>query len=100
MTLFSESDPTASVRSGSRRAGWALLSMTAIAAVGLSLLPAPYVIDQPGPTYDTLGVIEVDGNEVPLITVPDEAEFREDAHLWVTTLTGWGIRKTFPPGSK
>jgi len=96
MTLFSESDPTASVRSGSRRAGWALLSMTAIAAVGLSLLPAPYVIDQPGPTYDTLGVIEVDGNEVPLITVPDEAEFREDAHLWVTTVNRLGNPENLP----
>ncbi len=96
MTLFSDSDPATSLRTGSRRAGWALLSMTVLGAIGLSLLPAPYVIDQPGPTYDTLGVIELDDGDVALISVPDEAEYREDAHLWVTTVNRLGNPENLP----
>ena len=96
MSLFSDSDPRATLRDGSRRAGWALLAVTLVVAVGLSLLPAPYVIDRPGPTYDTLGVVSVDGDDVPLISLPDEPAYEQRAELRVTTVTRVGNPEALP----
>ena len=96
MSLFSDSDPRAALRDGSRRAGWALLSITLLVAVGLSLLPAPYVIDRPGPTYDTLGVVSIDGDDVPLISLPDDPGYEQRAELRVTTVTRVGNPDAMP----
>ena len=96
VSLFSDSDPRAVVREGSRRAGWALLSATLLIAVVLSVLPAPYVIDRPGPTYDTLGVVSVDDDDIPLISLPDQPEFDERAELRVTTVTRVGNPEALP----
>jgi len=96
MVMFSSPDPTRSVRSGSRRAGWALLLVTVFAAAGVSLVPAPYVINQPGPTYDTLGDVQVDDHEVPLITVHGEPEHPELAEIRMTTVTRLGSPESLP----
>ena len=53
--------------------------------VGFALLPSPYVIEQPGPVYDTLGVAEHEGEEVPLIEIPDEQTFPTDGELNLLT---------------
>lgn len=96
VSLFTSPDVRQEVRVGSRRAGWALLSGTLLVAVVLSLLPAPYVIDQPGPTYDTLGVVSVDGVDVPLIRIADIPEYDQRANLRVTTVTRVGNPDALP----
>ena len=52
-----------------------------------ALLPSPYVIEQPGPVYDTLGTAEHDGEEVPLIEIPDAETFPTDGELNLLTVT-------------
>lgn len=96
MSIFSEQDPRPLLREGSRRAGWALLAGTFVIAIVLTLLPAPYVIDRPGPTYDTLGVVSVDDEEVPLIRLVDQPEYPERAQLRVTTVTRVGNPNALP----
>jgi len=96
LSIFSEKDPRPLLREGSRRAGWALLAATLFIALVLSLLPAPYVIDRPGPTYDTLGVVSVEDEEVPLIRLLDQPEYPERAQLRVTTVTRVGNPDTLP----
>ncbi|MCH1882635.1 S16 family serine protease [Agrococcus sp. ARC_14] len=61
-----------------RRAGWGALTATAIASLALAFVPSPYVVEVPGPTYDTLGetdagpLIAIDGAQ----TYPTEGELR------------------------
>lgn len=61
-----------------RRAGWVGLGIAAVASLALALLPSPYVVEAPGPTFDTLGdteagpLISIDGAE----TYPTEGELR------------------------
>ncbi len=61
-----------------RRAGWVGLGIAAVASLALALLPSPYVVEAPGPTFDTLGatdagpLITIDGAE----TYPTEGELR------------------------
>ena len=61
-----------------RRAGWVGLGIAAVASLALAFLPSPYVVETPGPTFDTLGatdagpLITIDGAE----TYPTEGELR------------------------
>ena len=59
MSIFEQGDPTPGIQGRSRRVGWLMLGLTGAIVAGPSLLPAPYVIDNPGPTYDTLGSVLV-----------------------------------------
>ncbi|MEV7693387.1 S16 family serine protease [Microbacterium sp. NPDC089189] len=48
---------------------WALV-VALVALLGMSFLPSPYVIERPGPVYNTLGdITDPDGESLPLISV-------------------------------
>ena len=49
--------------------GWTLLVVALVAGLVLTFLPSPYLIEQPGPVFDTLGTAEYEGQDEPLITV-------------------------------
>lgn len=61
-----------------RRAGWVALGVTGVASLSLAFVPSPYIVEVPGPTFDTLGatdagdLIDIEGAE----TFPTEGELR------------------------
>ncbi|GAA2028030.1 PDZ domain-containing protein [Agromyces tropicus] len=77
-------------RSRRERIGWTAIAVAAVIGLGLALLPTPYVIQKPGPVYDTLGSTEVDGEEIPLIEIPDEETFPTEGSLDLLTVLGVG----------
>jgi PDZ domain-containing protein len=96
MVLYTSPDPSAHIRERSRVVGWLLLVFTVVTTLVLSLLPAPYVIDQPGPTYDTLGEVETDQGAVALISAPDTPEYPQSGQLRLTTVTRVGNPDSLP----
>jgi PDZ domain-containing protein len=96
VVLYTSGDPAVHVRERSKTVGWLLLSFTLITTLVLSLLPAPYVIDQPGPTYDTLGVVETEQGAIELISVPTIPEFPQSGELRLTTVTRVGNPENLP----
>ena len=96
MTIFEQDDPTGVVQQRSRRAGWLMLGLTALIAVGLSLFPAPYVIDHPGPTFDTLGSVETSGGDVSLISISGAPTYEPSGELRLTTVTRSGNPENLP----
>lgn len=69
-----------------------------VAAIGgtvlFALAPAPYVVESPGPTFDTLGdVPDSTGDEVPLIDIPDETTYPTDGELDMLTVYLTGSRE-------
>lgn len=96
MVLYSSENPTEHIRQRSRLVGWLLLTFTVATTLLLSLLPAPYVIDQPGPTFDTLGTVTVDEQELPLISVPGTQEYPQSGELRLTTVTRVGNPDNLP----
>ncbi len=83
---------------GSRRIatvtiGWALLASGVIGALVLGLLPAPYVIERPGPVFDTLGDVQVGDDLVPLIDIPDERTYETSGSLDLLTVNIQGSRQ-------
>lgn len=101
MTLFDENvslvpAPRQRWRRGTVIGVWALAVAFVILLV-MTLLPSAYVIQQPGPVFNTLGTTTTaDGEEVPLITVPDEKDSTTTGQLDLLTVQVSGNRERTP----
>ena len=73
-----------------------MLGLTGVIVAGLSLLPAPYVIDNPGPTYDTLGSVVGGDAEIDLIAITGREVFDTTGELRLTTVTRSGNPDSLP----
>ena len=88
MVLFLDTEPEAPPSTERRRrTGWLVLLIGLAAASILALSPAPYVIEKPGPYYDTLGSVQFEGETVPLIEIPDEKTYPTEGELTLLTVT-------------
>ena len=75
---------------------WALIVALLSLAV-LTFLPSPYVIQRPGPVYNTLGTAAgADGEKVPLISVKGAETFETAGSLDLTTVQVVGNRERTP----
>lgn len=65
---------------------WALV-VALVALLVLTFLPTAYVIQQPGPVYNTLGTAQnADGEDVPLITIDGAETYATDGSLDLLTV--------------
>ena len=96
MTIFETEDPSDHVQRRSRVAGWLMLSFTLVIVLGLSFFPAPYVIDNPGPTYDTLGAVTVGEEDMDLIVISGNQTYESSGSLLLTTVTRSGNPESLP----
>ncbi|KQP01543.1 YlbL family protein [Leifsonia sp. Leaf264] len=97
MSLFTDAAADDGARPPRRaRPGWILLGIALVAVIVLGLMPAPYVIDLPGPVYNTLGTAEHDGKQVPLISIPDEKIYDTKGSLNLLTVSQKGNREQQP----
>ena len=93
VALFADNDPVARrPRRGRSWIGWTLIAAALVAVTVVALTPAPYVIEKPGPVYNTLGTTSVEGEDVPLIEIPDEETYDTDGSLDMLTVTITGNR--------
>lgn len=69
---------------------WSGTVAVLIAAVAL-IMPSPYIIESPGPTFNTIGEIDED----PVITVDGAEAYETDGNLDLTT-----VRVAGPPSSQ
>lgn len=135
MTLFTDHDhPVPPAGHGrvapSRRAiiGWVSIAVAVALALVLAIAPAPFVIEQPGPVYNTLGTDQAVGtppaaNAKPLISIPGQTTYPTAGSLdlltvsvvgnpdqrpsWLDIMTAWfdpsravqPIDAVFPPGT-
>ncbi|MGO2683492.1 YlbL family protein [Microbacterium sp.] len=75
---------------------WALI-VALIALVVLTFLPTPYVIQRPGPVYDTLGsAASTDDEQVPLIEIDGADTYETSGSLNLTTVEVVGNRERTP----
>ena len=68
----------------SRRArnAWISVGTVAVLALIAGLMPVPFIVVSPGPTFNTIG--DVDG--VPLVEISDTEVYPTDGHLDMTTV--------------
>jgi Lon-like protease len=67
-----------------------------VLAVVLSVLPTPYLIEQPGPVFNTLGSNEFDGKQTPLITVEGHQTYPTGGTLDLLTVSVVGNQDQRP----
>jgi PDZ domain-containing protein len=97
VSVFAQYAREASPRRGDRgRAGVVLLSAAFVLVLLLGIVPAPYVIEQPGPVYDTLGTSEHEGTDRPLISIPSQETFPTTGELNLLTVSVLGSPETPP----
>jgi Lon-like protease len=97
VSVFAQYAREAAPRRGDRgRTGYVLLAAAFVLVLLLGVVPAPYVIEQPGPVYDTLGTSEHDGEDRPLISIPDEQTYPTTGELNLLTVSVLGSPETPP----
>lgn len=98
MALFTDdgSDLAPSARRGKGRIGLVLLTIALVGAVAFSLVPSPYVIERPGPVFNTLGTVTVDDAKVPMISIPTEKTYPTSGSLDLLTVNFVGNRERLP----
>jgi len=81
----------------STKVGLAALAVALVCLAALSFLPTGYVIQQPGPVYNTLGTATgSDGTAVPLIEVEGAETYETSGALDLTTVQVVGNRDRTP----
>jgi PDZ domain-containing protein len=95
VALFTDLEPDRPRRKGPI-VGWILLAAALLGIVVVAVVPAPYVIEQPGPVYNTLGEVSFGGERVPLIDIPDVETFPTEGSLDMLTVTVSGNREQLP----
>jgi Lon-like protease len=94
--LFTDIAPDAPPRARRRRLGWGILGAGLVGLVVVALVPAPFVIEQPGPVYNTLGEVTVGEESVPLIEIPGEKTYPTAGSLDMLTVSIRGNRENLP----
>lgn len=96
MSLFTDIEPEVAPDRRRRRIGWGILGAALVGVCIVALLPAPYVIELPGPVYDTLGDVTVGDKTVSLIDIPGEKTYPTDGSLDMLTVSIRGNRENLP----
>jgi PDZ domain-containing protein len=73
--------------------GWILLIGAVAGTVVLGTLPAPYVKEKPGPVYDTIGEIEIEGTSTQVIEITGEKTYPVEGDLDMLTVVLEGTRQ-------
>ncbi|MFC4241864.1 PDZ domain-containing protein [Gryllotalpicola reticulitermitis] len=103
MTLYDE-QPDNAVRERmprGKRVGWALLVAAVVALLILGFAPSPYVIERPGPVFNTLGVDSVAGQPTapdskPVISIPARTTYPTKGALFMLTVNVVGNPQQLP----
>lgn len=100
MSLFAD-DPVAPAAQRPRRrvtVGGVSLVLAFALLIVLALAPSPYVIQQPGPVFDTLGTVQTgeDGDEVPMIEISGTETFETEGSLDMLTVSVVGTPEQRP----
>ncbi len=97
MVLFDGAEVEAQKRPklGVQIGGW-LVAITVASLVIFAMMPAPYVIDKPGPVFNTLGTEVINGKKVPLIEIVGEKSYPTSGALDLLTVSSVGNPDSLP----
>ena len=98
LTLFTDLEPEPKRRRAAGWIGWSLVLIALIGTVIVALLPAPYVIEQPGPAYDVLGDVTVNGEPAPSPRFMGGREYDLISHTWNKHISREAVERVISRG--
>ena len=69
-----------------RRIGWTLVVLAVVAGIIVGSLPTSYVIEEPGPVFNTLGKTVVNGKNVPVLSISGHKTYPTSGSLDMLTV--------------
>lgn len=78
------------------RLGWVLLGAAIFGTLAFTLVPAPYVIEEPGPVFNTLGTVANGDKQVPMIEIPGQKTYATGGAIDMLTVNIAGSRDQPP----
>lgn len=79
-----------------RLLGWGLIVLAIVGVTVVANLPAPYVIEEPGPVFDVLGDVDDNGQQVQMIQIPSQQTYPTAGALDMLTVSITGNRDSLP----
>ena len=90
VAYYTEQEPEYRRRFAGGWIGWGLIVAIVIAASVVSFVPSNYVIEWPGPTHDTLGTIDDNGEPVAVVDIPSQQTYPTTGSLTMLTVSKIG----------
>lgn len=63
------------------------MAVAVVSVLTFAIAPSPYVIEQPGPAYNTLGTVSISGTDTPVISVTGAPTYEASGALNLLTVT-------------
>jgi PDZ domain-containing protein len=93
VALFTDINVEPSDRSARRGwVGWSLVVVALLVILAVAVIPSPYVVQKPGPVFDTLGSVEFGDGEVSLIDIEGAETYPTEGTLSMLTVSIQGNR--------
>ena len=86
MAIFSADNDRPARRRRGRTIGWSLIAVAIVGAIVAALIPSSYVIEEPGPVYNTLGTTTVNHKVVPVLSISGEKTYPTSGALDMLTV--------------
>jgi PDZ domain-containing protein len=93
VALFTDIDVDDEQRSARHRwVGWVLVGFALLVILAVAVIPSPYVVQKPGPVFDTLGTVDFGDDEVSLIEIDGAETYPTEGSLSMLTVSIQGNR--------
>jgi PDZ domain-containing protein len=86
LAIFPVDDIPARRRSRARRIGWIFIVVAVIGAVVVGQIPTSYVVEEPGPVFNTLGTTTVNSKTVPVLSISGHKTYPTSGALDMLTV--------------
>jgi PDZ domain-containing protein len=87
VALFTVADQQPRRNRRGRLIGWIILVVAILGIVAVGIAPAPYLVEEPGPAYNTLGAVEYKSVPRPLISISGKQTYPTGGSLDMLTVT-------------
>ena len=100
MAIFPVGDGLTAARHRGRRIGWILIIVAVVGAVIVGQIPSSYVIEEPGPVYNTIGTTRVGSKTVPVLSISGAKTYPTAGALDMLTVNIYGDPSNRPNWSE